>query len=82
MPTSDEEEWRYVDLDFDLDDLGLADAPGRPLPDSVYSVDAAGRASIVDGSITEIIGTDGISITPASEADVAALAGAADSSCS
>ena len=79
MPTSDEEEWRYVDLDFDLDDLGLADAPGEPLPDSVYSVEATGRASIVDGSITEIISADGLSISPASEADVAALAGAADS---
>ena len=79
MPTSDEEEWRYVDLDFDLDDLGLADEPGESLPDSVYAVDGVGSAQIIDGSITHIAAADGISILPASEADVAALTGAAAS---
>ncbi|MBT8246495.1 MAG: Fe-S cluster assembly protein SufD [Acidimicrobiia bacterium] len=79
MPTSDEEEWRYVDLDFDLDDLGLADEPGESLPDSVYAVDGVGSAQIIDGSITHITAADGISILPASEADVAALTGAAAS---
>ena len=80
MPTSDEEEWRYVDLDFDLDDLGLADAPGDPLPDSVYEVDAIGRARIVDGTVTDIVAADGITISRIADADPAALAGAADSS--
>ena len=30
MPTSQEEVWKYVDLDFDLADFAMADVSGRP----------------------------------------------------
>jgi Fe-S cluster assembly protein SufD len=52
MPDPTEEDWRYVDLDLELDDLGLADEPGEPLPprDGGDLVDdVAGRAVVVDG---------------------------------
>ena len=32
MPDSRQEEWRYVEVEVDLDSLGLAEAPGAPLP--------------------------------------------------
>lgn len=79
MPTSNEEVWRYVDLDFDLDELGLADAPGPPMADSAYLIDAIGRAQIVDGAVTDIAVADGITITRVTDAEPGALAAAAGS---
>jgi Fe-S cluster assembly protein SufD len=52
MPTSKEEVWRYVDLDFDLADFTLAER-GAPVggPDEVGEAlgTTAGRATIIDG---------------------------------
>ncbi len=51
-PDPTEEDWRYVDLDLDLDDLGLAAEPGEPLPPREGGDlidDVAGRATVVDG---------------------------------
>ena len=79
MPTSKEEVWRYVDLDFDLDELGLADAPGSPLAESEYRVEASGRAQIIDGWVTEVTGVDGITVSSLADADPDVLAGAAGS---
>ncbi len=79
MPTSDQEEWRYIDLDFDLDELGLADGPGDPLPESAYAVAAIGSAQIVDGFVTDIVDADGITISRIADADPDQLAGAAGS---
>ncbi|NNC91281.1 MAG: Fe-S cluster assembly protein SufD [Acidimicrobiia bacterium] len=80
MPTSDEEVWRYVDLDFDLDELGLVDVPGSPLPDGEYQVDAIGRAQIIDGSVTDVTAADGITVARVADADPTVLSGAAASS--
>ncbi|MGI9647839.1 MAG: Fe-S cluster assembly protein SufD [Acidimicrobiia bacterium] len=80
MPTSTEEVWRYVDLDFDLDDLALADGPGEPLPTSGFATESNGRVSIVDGFVTRVEAADGITVARLAEADPALLAAAADSS--
>ena len=65
MPDPRREEWRYVDLDFDLDDFGLPEHPGEAIAadmafDSVFE-DVAGRASVVDGHCVSIDGGDGAS---------------------
>ncbi|MBT8201553.1 MAG: Fe-S cluster assembly protein SufD [Acidimicrobiia bacterium] len=55
MPDPQLEQWRYVDLEFDIADYHLADAPG----DARYEAEAghtAGRALIVDGFIRDIDG--------------------------
>ncbi|MFQ5947636.1 MAG: Fe-S cluster assembly protein SufD [Acidimicrobiia bacterium] len=57
MPDSTEEVWRYVDLDFDLAELGVPHGPGRPLSEDGEIVtelgDLAGRAIVVDGHTVE-----------------------------
>jgi len=52
MPTSKEEEWRYVDLDFDIDDYRPVDGAGDPLDIDEFSgaiLATSGRATVVDG---------------------------------
>ncbi|MDF1594967.1 MAG: Fe-S cluster assembly protein SufD [Acidimicrobiia bacterium] len=56
MPTGAEEEWRYVDLDFQLTDFGLPDVAGMSLAaDSDLSslTEYAGIARIVDGFVVD-----------------------------
>ncbi len=52
MPTGREELWRYVDLDFSMDDYSLAavpaSAPGDPLPTGFAT---AGSATVADGAV-------------------------------
>lgn len=66
MPTSQEEVWKYVDLEFDLADYELSDAPGDPLagPDEVSDAmpTAAGVLQVIDGfvSLVEPVGSDGV----------------------
>ena len=50
MPTEADEHWKYIDLDFDLDDLVLPDAPGPDLPEVVDAGPVT--AKIVDGFVT------------------------------
>jgi Fe-S cluster assembly protein SufD len=73
MPAAAEETWRYVDLDFAIDDFELAEAPGE-----AHEVDAdiagvletrAGSIRVVDGFATEVTSPDG----PATLASRAAL---------
>jgi Fe-S cluster assembly protein SufD len=57
MPSPKDEAWRYVELDMDLDQYGLAEEPGDPIADDAFvgSVeDAVGRATIVDGYVTAV----------------------------
>ncbi len=57
MPTGAEEEWRYVDLDFELTDFGIPDVAGVPLSgDSVLSAltDYAGIARLIDGFVVDL----------------------------
>ncbi len=79
MPTSAEEVWRYVDLDFDLEDLSLAEAPGSPQEESRYAIDAIASAVIVDGAVTDVAGGEGVTVSRIADTDPAVLAAAAGS---
>jgi Fe-S cluster assembly protein SufD len=63
MPDPKEEDWRYVEIPVDLDDLHLAEEPGSPLPPDGHFTpvfgEAAGRALNVDGSTVAIDSPDG-----------------------
>jgi Fe-S cluster assembly protein SufD len=48
LPSSKDELWKYVDLDFDLADYRLVDEPGPP-PDSAEVLDEAPTIVVVDG---------------------------------
>jgi Fe-S cluster assembly protein SufD len=58
MPSSKEEVWRYVDLDFSLDDYAIADAPGSAGElDSGIAASLAGTAGsllVVDGHVVDV----------------------------
>ena len=53
MPSQDEEAWRYVELEFTLDDFEIPSAPGAALASQNPIGDAlgatSGRAQIIDG---------------------------------
>ena len=67
MPTGAEEEWRYVNLDFELADFGVPDVAGVPLvEDSDLSslTDYAGIARVVDGFVVnEFCNVPGVILT-------------------
>lgn len=66
MPDSRQEEWRYVEVETDLDALGLAEAPGTPLPDDEVAAALgapAGRAVSVDGRTVAVEAADGVRLT-------------------
>ncbi len=81
MPTQKLEHWKYVDLDFDLDDLAIASAPGTPLPAGPYVESlgvVAATATIVDGIVVGIEGDVGegaslVSFRDATDADAQLL---------
>lgn len=57
MPTGGEEEWRYLELDFDLADFGVPDVAGVPLIDEfdlTALMDYAGIARLVDGFVVDV----------------------------
>lgn len=58
MPSSKEEAWKYVDLDFDLADFGLADG-GEPLGAEggvpTFFERSAGSATIVNGLVGPVM---------------------------
>lgn len=57
MPDPREEDWRYVELDLDLDAMELPAEPGAPLPDHALDIGpVAGRALVVDGYTTRAEG--------------------------
>ncbi len=54
MPTAQDEDWKYVDLDFTLDDFRPARGPSEPLPDDPYQAgltDQIGHVDVVDGCV-------------------------------
>jgi Fe-S cluster assembly protein SufD len=56
MPTGAEEEWRYVDLDFELSDFGVPDVAGVPMvaeSDLAALTEYAGIARVVDGFVVD-----------------------------
>ena len=58
VPTGAEEEWRYVELDFDLDSLALTTDGGAAMPAGPFLTsaldDAAGRIQIIDGRVVDV----------------------------
>ena len=79
MPTSDEEVWRYVDLDFSLDDLSLPNEPGAPMSDGDYRVESGARAVIVDGYVTSATSDEQIVVKQLKDASPEQLAAAEES---
>ena len=55
-PSSAEELWRYVDLDFAIDDYGLVDEPGDLAAPSIDGLDGAHHVSVVDGVVRSVEG--------------------------
>lgn len=67
MPDSRQEEWRYVEVEVDLDSLGLAEVPGTPMPSDAGIAAAlgglAGHAVNVDGRTVAVEAADGVGLT-------------------
>ena len=76
MPTSDEEVWRYIDLDFSLDDLSIPSGPGSPMPEGDYQVESASGAVIVDGYVTSVTSDEPVVVKQLKDADPEQLAAA------
>ncbi|MYK55695.1 MAG: hypothetical protein F4035_04390, partial [Acidimicrobiia bacterium] len=58
MPGPKEENWKYVALGFDLDNLAIPVAPGDSLPEGDFLAaltDRAGSAVMVDGKLTGVV---------------------------
>ena len=68
MPTSQEEDWRYVDLDFDLDDLHLTDGPGGSLGAGDFLTEPT-HATLIDGFVTGVRSAGDVTVTPVADAD-------------
>ncbi len=58
MPDPTDEDWRYVEIPIDLDDMAVPAVAGQPMPaDAVYLpaiTESSGRALMVDGYMTSI----------------------------
>lgn len=79
MPTSDEEVWRYVDLDFSLDDLSLPSEPGAPMSPGDYRIESGARAVIVDGYVTNATSGEQVVVKQLKDAAPEQLAAAEES---
>ena len=79
MPTSDEEVWRYVDLDFSLDDLSLPSEPGAPMSGGDYRIESGARAVIVDGYVTSATSDEQMVVKQLKDAAPEQLAAAEES---
>ncbi len=61
MPSQKVEQWKYVDLDFDLKQVPVADVPGEPLDPGPFlgSVsDPEATVAVIDGIVTDITAGD------------------------
>lgn len=57
MPTQKLENWKYVDLDFDLKNIPVATEPGNPLEAGPFLASIADRDAsvvVIDGTVTSI----------------------------
>ncbi len=79
MPTSDEEVWRYIDLDFSLDDLSLPSEPGAPMSDGDYRIESGARAVILDGYVTSATSDEQVAVKQLKDAAPEQLAAAEES---
>lgn len=83
VPTGTEEEWRYVDLDLELDRLHPALDPGDSLEDGPFLTaameQASGRVTIVDGTVAGVdIASPGLAARRIADLDGLSAAAAAD----
>lgn len=89
MPTGREEAWRYVEPDFNLADMTMADSPGTALESPFLAdlVERAGTVTMIDGFVTNIDlkGAAGLHVDrsdaagppPVTDADIFAMAAGA-----
>ena len=79
LPDPREEDWRYVELEVDLDGLGLAAEPADPLAEPSIVVaslgDLSGTATVVDGRVVSV---DGDHVTALAGSDEEAWLAAAE----
>jgi Fe-S cluster assembly protein SufD len=72
MPSPKEENWRYVDIDVDLEAAGLPESPGEAMPEDRRLLDAlgspAGHAVNVDGFTVSVDGDDDAGFTSLAQA--------------
>lgn len=57
MPTSEQENWKYVSLDFDLNELRIPSAAGGPLAEDEFLAALGNRsatATVIDGRLTQM----------------------------
>lgn len=58
FPTGAEEDWKYVDLDFDFDQLAPATGPGEAMDPgpflSASRAQSSGQVTVVDGSVVDV----------------------------
>jgi len=83
VPTGAEEEWRYVELDFDLDALTLAADGGAPMAPGPFLETALGGAvgkiQIIDGRVVDVaLDSADVSVKRLAEVDRIELAAPVD----
>lgn len=80
MPTGREEEWRYVDLGFDIAEFDLAQAVEDWSGETTGGIVAeAGSASVVDGSVVAARSSaEGLSVSRSTEAGGSLISGEKD----
>lgn len=83
VPTGAEEEWRYVDLDFDMADLTPATEAGEPLGPGPFLTTAlagsVGRVTIIDGFVSHVdVATDDVVVKQVADLDGLTPAAALD----
>src|SRR5690606_41741409 len=67
LPTAADEDWKYVDIDFDLSGLAVVAEPGNPIAPGPFTAAAitaaAGTVAIVDGQVTDVSAdVDGLTV--------------------
>ena len=63
MPSAQDEDWKYVDLDFTLDEFRPAQGPSEPLPDDPYQAgltDQIGHVDLDDAGNNTTISAGGL----------------------
>jgi Fe-S cluster assembly protein SufD len=74
MPTQKLEQWKYVDLGFDLKQVPIATEPGAPLGPGPFLGSIADREAtvvVIDGTVTEIVSGSEADIRKLSDLDAA-----------
>lgn len=73
VPTGAEEEWRYVELDFDLTQLSLPEKAGTEMDPGPFLTSALAQASgtvrIVDGVVVDVQNDSGLSVQTLAESN-------------